>query len=94
MNKRYFILRDDSKAFAITNITFSSDQKIMQCRLDSLPYEHMLHLTNGRNGKMKYKKSINAPDEDETAVLNEVHLYINSDTGIAAGPYTIAFDQI
>lgn len=94
MKNRYFILRSGSQAFVINNITFDNDRKTMHCKLDSLPYEHKLHLRNGRNGKMKYKKSINAPDEDETAVLNEVHIYISPDTGITTGPYTVAFDQI
>lgn len=91
-NNRFFILRYGTEVFAMNNISFSADNKIMQCRLDSLPpYEHRLHLTKGQNGKMKYKK---AGEEDESAVLNEVHVYVDNTGIIATGSYTLPVDRI
>ena len=91
---RYFILRNGSEAFVMTNISISTDNKNLQCNLETLPFEHRLHLTNGRNGKMKYNKKNNITDENETAVLNEVHIYLTPDGNIAPGPYTLALDKV
>ena len=88
--KRYFILRDSNQAFAMNNITFSPDQKTMQCTLGDLPFEHKLHLTS-RN--LKYNKT-NFTDEDQTPVLNEVHIYINSNGNTVAGAYTLPLDRV
>ncbi len=91
-NNRYFILRSGTEAFTMNNISFSTDNKIMRCTLDSLPqYEHRLHLSKGHNGKMKYNKST---EEDESVVLNEVHVYVDNMGIIAAGPYTLPVDRI
>ncbi len=84
MKDKYFILRDDLKAFAMKNILITEDKKNIQCTLETLPAMHKLHLTNGRDGDMKYRTT-KITDDDETLVLNEVHVYIipgnNSDTG-------------
>ena len=88
--KKYFILRDGNQAFAMNGITFSSDQKNLQCTLGDLPIEHKLHLTSK---KMKYNKT-NFTDEDQTPVLNEVHLYINSNGNTVAGAYTLPLDRV
>ena len=89
---KYFILRNGTASFAISNITVAADQKTMECTLQNLPDEHKLHLTNGERGKMIYKKA--APDCNETVVLQEVHLYIAADTAAVIGPYTLALDRI
>ena len=88
--KKYFILRDGNQAFAMDNITFSSDHKNLQCNLGDLPIEHKLHHTSK---KMKYKKT-NFTDEDQTGVLNEVHIYINSNGNTVAGAYTLPLDRV
>lgn len=93
MKNSYFILRDGSKAFAMNNISFSSDGKDMLCILDSLPYDHKLHLRNGRNGKMKYR-DLASTGENESAVLNEVHLYISQNGNTENGPSTISLAGI
>ena len=53
---RYFVLRNGSTAFAMTNVTLSADKKSLTCNLENLPADHQLHLTKGLKGKMKYKK--------------------------------------
>ncbi len=88
---RYFILRDGNRAFTMNNISLSADQKTMHCNLDSLPYIHTFHLTNR---KMKYKKPVNAEDDDETLVLNEVHVYINSNGNAGLGQHDMLLNEI
>ncbi len=83
--RRYFILRDGPDSYAMNSVSISDDRATLTCRLDTLPAEHSLHLTNGRNGKMRYKKTA-----DEAAVVNEVHLYIAHDSSAKAGnTYTL-----
>jgi hypothetical protein len=89
---KYFILRNGTSSFAISNIAVAADQKTMQCTLQNLPDEHRLHLTNGERGKMIYKKS--GPDENEKVVLQEVHIYIVADPAAVIGPYTLVLDKI
>lgn len=90
---RFFILRNGKEAYAMKNISTRAGQDNIQCDLETLPLEHRLHLTNGRYGKMKYRKPTNT-DEDETAVLNEVHIYITPGSKTEARNYTLAFDNI
>ena len=92
--KKYFILRDGNQAFAMNGITFSPDQKILQCTLNDLLPEHKLHITNEKKEKMKYRKAINDAEEDETVVLKEVHIYINPNGNTVAGAYTIPLEQV
>lgn len=91
--KKYYILRNGADAFAMKNISISSDKINLQCTLEALPAEHKLHLTNGGGGKLKYKKP-NYTDEDETAVLNEVHIYLVPGSKIETGPFTLALENI
>ncbi len=88
---RYFVLRSGSQAFYMKNITLSADRKTLEATLDTLPYEHRLHLINGRNGKMRYRKT----DPQDLPVLSEVHLYIVPDNTAAAGSrYSLSLDQV
>ena len=84
---KYFILREGNNAFTMTALSFSPDRKTLQCRLDSLPQEHQLHLTSGIDGKMRYIK-------ENEEVLNEVHVYTMSQGNAAAGPYSLNLDQV
>ena len=93
MQKKYFILRNGSQAFTMNNISLSADQKTIHCTLDSLPIEHMLYSTKGAKNKMKYK-DINSTDENQSGVLNEVHLYVNPNANTAVGDYTLPLDQV
>lgn len=90
---RYFILRNGTEALGMTNISFSDDRKNLLCTLETLTDEHRLHLINGRDGQMKYRKPAST-EEDETAVLNEVHLYISPGSKIETGPYTLTLDKV
>ncbi len=90
---RYFILRNGTEAFRMNTIAVSADQKNIQCSLETLPFEHRLHINNGGNSNMKYTKSKTAGD-DESSVLNEVHIYITPDSNIVSGPYTLAFNKV
>ena len=76
---RYFILRTGSEAYYMRNVMVSEDRKFITCQLDTLQSIHTFHLTKGRGGNMRYK--VNHP---ERAVLNEVHLYIPTDTAAKA----------
>jgi hypothetical protein len=90
---KFFILRNGSESFAMTNISISTDQKTLECNLAVLPYEHRVYVNNSNRNKMKYAKSGNAL-EDGSMVLNEVHIYVSPDKNIATGPYTLALDKI
>ncbi len=92
-NKKYYILRNGREAFAMKKISISNDQKNIQCTLEPLPVEHQLHLGKGRDGQLKYRKLTNTY-EDETAVLNEVHIYIIKGNEFKAGAYTLALENI
>lgn len=92
-NRKYYILHNGSEAFAMKNISASSDRKNLQCTLETLPAEHQLYLKNGNDGKRKYKKSNNT-DEDETGVLNEVHIYMTPGSKTDPGAYTLAMENV
>jgi hypothetical protein len=76
LKNKYFILRAGTQAFSVTNISFTDDQKTMHCNLGKLSNEHTLYVSQGIQNKMKYGKE-NAK-QDETFVLDEVHLYITA----------------
>lgn len=90
---RYFILRNGSESFAMNNVSISTDQKYLQCNLETVPNEHRLYINNGTKGKMNYRKS-DDPAADEMGVLNEVHIYITPESNILAGPYTLALQKV
>jgi hypothetical protein len=91
--KKYYILRNGNDALAMKNISISSDRKKVQCTLEELPFEHKLYVTKGTDGKMKYKTK-NYADEDETGILNEVHIYITPGSITKTGAYTLTLDDI
>ena len=88
-NARYFVLRNGNTALGMTDISLSTDKKSLQCRLDTLPKYHQLHLRRGhRTDNFQYKST-------ERFVLNEVHLYIPQDTLAKPGSaYTLALDKV
>ena len=92
-NKKYYILRNGGDAFVMKNISISSDRKNVQCTLEELPFDHKLYVTNGTGGKMKYKTK-KYTDEDESVVLNEVHIYVTPGGKTGTGPYTLAMENI
>lgn len=92
-NLKYYILRNGNSAFVMKNISVSSDRKSVQCTLEELPFEHKLHVTAGTDSKMKYKTK-NYTDDDETAVLNEVHIYLTPGSKTQIGAYTLALENI
>lgn len=89
--EKYYIIRSDKNAYAMKSINLSTDQKKVHCSLEALPPEHLLHLTNGRNGKMKYRKPDSAENQNtDIDVLNEVHIYLTP--GIITEPGDFTFD--
>ena len=92
-NQKYYILRNGNSAFAMKNITISSDRKNVQCTLEELPFDHKLYVTNGTNGKMKYKTKTYT-DDDESGVLTEVHIYLTPGSKTGTGAYTLALENI
>ena len=92
-NQKYYILRNGNSAFVMKNISVNSDRKNVQCTLEELPFDHKLYVTNGTDSKMKYKTK-NYTDEDETGVLNEVHIYLTPGSKTQIGAYTLALENI
>ena len=90
---RTLVLRNGDEAFLITNAVLNVEENKIQCKLEILPLENKLHLTKGRKGKMKYKKSSEGEAGDEE-VLNEAHVYIEPDAKTSPGQYNIAIDKI
>ncbi len=88
--RRYLILRNNEKAFCMNNIAVSEDKKTLECTLDTLAVCNKLHLTLGRKGKMRYRKS-NAAD---LAVLNEAHVYIDPDSSASLGKYQLKLGNV
>ncbi len=89
-NGRYFILRSGAKAYAMSNISLTSDQSSLTCVLGEPDFDHRLHLVKGKNGKLQYNKNV----LNDLSVLNEVHFYIVPDTLAVPGRYTLALDRI
>ncbi|HEY4323144.1 MAG TPA: hypothetical protein VGN20_04140 [Mucilaginibacter sp.] len=88
--QRYFILRAGTSAYCMNNVVLSQDKKTLTCTLDSLPDEHKLHLKNGINGKMRYKRT-----RAEAPILNEVHLFVTPDPFAVAGArYTLVLEKV
>lgn len=92
-NLKYYILRNGNSAFVMKNISVSSDRKNVQCTLEELPFDHKLHVTGGTDSKMKYKTK-NYTDDDETGVLNEVHIYLTPGSKTQIGAYTLVLENI
>src|SRR5258706_1043666 len=86
---RYFVLRNGSKAYYMSELSLSEDRTTLKATLDSLSPEHRLHLKRGRHHNLQYKKA-----SDEALVLNEVHLYISNDNLAQPGPYTLSLDKV
>lgn len=92
---RTMILRNGTQAFLMLDAMVSNDQHAVTCILHELPDAHRLHLTNGRQGKMKYVRPGGELDYmGDTAVLNEAHIYINPDTSLQLGVQTLMFKNI
>jgi hypothetical protein len=73
------------------NLSLSADRKTLDATLDTISPGHRLHLSNGHNGKMRYKKSYS----HHITVLSEVHLYTAGDNKAAIGSrYTLPLDQV
>lgn len=86
--QRYFILRNGDSAYYMNNVSYYKDSLI--CTLESLPPEHRLHLKNGRNGNLRFKKY-----KPEAVVLNEVHVYKKQTDTLQAGKdYTLMYNNV
>lgn len=90
LQNRYFVLRSGSQAYAMTNVSLSSDQQMLHATLDILPESHQFHLVNGRRGKMQYKKS----EPKDLMVLNEVHFFIPPDSTVVPGKYVLNLNKV
>lgn len=91
--QKYYILRNGSQAFAMKNISLSSNHENLQCTLEELPLEHQLYANNGKKPKMKYAKPT-SKDYDETKVLNEVHIYVAPGIITEMGAFTLAMANV
>ncbi len=93
MKHKYFILRDTGMAYAMNDISLTSDKKSMQCNLVSVTDDHTTHLWKGANDKPKYNKSKYA-GINEAFVLNEVHLYTTPNGNLAPGPFSMPLSNV
>lgn len=94
-DKRTLILRNGTDAFLMNNVVIKAEEKLLECTLDDLPDIHRLHLTRGRDGKMKYLAGGKEPgDIDDKAVLTEAHLYLLPLSSVAKGFQTILLNNI
>lgn len=87
---RTFILRNGEEAFYMGNPVLNPGQKKLECTLGTLESFNTLHLTSGKNGKMRYKKS----NPSDLSVLNEAHIYITRDSAALLGKYNLALDKV
>jgi|GEM_PF-4589316 len=86
--QKYFILRDNSMAYGMTNISVNPDGKSVQCDLVSLPDQHLTHASKAVADKPKYDKVY------ADYIFNEVHIYTNPDSSRAPGHYTLPFSDV
>jgi len=86
--QKYFILRDSSMAYGMTNISVSADGKSVQSDLVSLPDQHLAHVSKAKVDKPKYDKLY------ADYLFNEVHIYSIPDSNRAPGHYTLPFSDI
>lgn len=90
LTNRYFVLRNGNESYYMKNTVLSPDQKNLTCTLEELSSFNKFHLLNGGKGKMQYKRT----DQNQLAVLNEVHFYITPDNAAAFGQYTLPLDKV
>lgn len=90
LTDRYFILRNGSEAFYMSNIVLSADKQRLQCTLEKLSTNHSLHLIKGRGANMRYKGG----ESNDLLVLNEVHFYTPYDASAMVGNYTLSLNKI
>jgi len=73
------------------DIVMDTERMGFSCTLDTLEQKHMLHLANGRRGRMQYKKS----NVNEFNVLSEVHFFIDADSTTVVGEkYSFSVNRI
>lgn len=89
---KFYILRTDSASFAMNNIVLNNDNKEVKCFLTDLPDKHKLHLPERENKKLKYSKADN--ENNQTAVLTEVHLFTASGVFYNNGQNTIPLNKV
>ncbi|MEO8794199.1 MAG: hypothetical protein ABI390_01965 [Daejeonella sp.] len=72
-SSRYFILRNNDRAYHLMDIQLSSDQQSFTGKLEYLPSNHLVRLNKSK--KENYTYSNSNSDKD---VLNEVHFYTSA----------------
>ncbi|MFT3682639.1 MAG: hypothetical protein QM791_20450 [Ferruginibacter sp.] len=87
---RTLILRNGDQAYAMNGIAINSDKTLFECTLSQLTDKNKLHLKNGINGKMRYKKN----KSTHKPVLNEAHVYATPDLNTSTGTVSIAMDKV
>lgn len=87
---RVFILRSGSESYIINSLYMSEDKKSISCKLDLLPGNHMLHVSNLNSHKLDYSQK----DLNERPVVNEVHFFTRADSLARPGNYTLQLSDI
>jgi len=86
--QKYFILRDSTAGYAMTNVSISADGKNIESDLVSIPDQHMTHMWKPKGEKLKYDKA------DADYVLHEVHLYSSPDSSRGPGHYSLPINMV
>ena len=89
---KYFILRQEANSYALKNITVDNTAMTLNGTLSPVDVSHFLYVkAKGRN--YKYKKTGNK--ENETDILNEVHIYSKNSSPVdTTKAFTLPLDQI
>ncbi|MEP7107684.1 MAG: hypothetical protein ABI760_06865 [Ferruginibacter sp.] len=90
LTERYFILRNGGESFYMKDPILGAGQKTLECTLDSIAPDHLLHITKGKKGYRRYSKD----NPYQVSVLNEVHFYISPDTTATVGKYMLDLNKV
>ncbi len=78
--KKYFILRQGSQGYALSNVVLDQTNMTLTAEPGPLPPEHKLYLNDPGRNKFIYNRK-----QKQEVVLREVHIFTRDTSGIVAG---------